>query len=90
MTPHSESIRPRLHSYRCPFPEDSDRELPIVTLWLGDAVNGTLRQLDCEPYCFPLLLGNTSSSYARWLEDGSAVCFHLVQPRQQESPALPV
>lgn len=33
--PHSESIRPRLHSYRCPFPEDSDRELPIVTLWLG-------------------------------------------------------
>lgn len=73
--PHSESIRPRLHSYRCPFPEDSDRELPIVTLWLGDAVNGTLRQLDCEPYCFPLLLGNTSSSYARWLEDSSAVYF---------------
>ena len=73
--PHSESIRPRLHSYRCPFPEDSDRELPIVTLWLGDAEQGTLQQLDCEPYCFPLLLGNSSSSYARWLEDSSAVYF---------------
>ena len=73
--PHSESIRPRLHSYRCPFPEDSDRELPIVTLWLGDARTGTLRQLDCEPYCFPILLGNTSSTYARWLEDSSAVYF---------------
>lgn len=73
--PHSESIRPRLHSYRCPFPEDSDCELPIVTLWLGDAEQGTLQQLDCEPYCFPLLLGNSSSSYARWLEDSSAVYF---------------
>ena len=73
--PHRESIRPILHSYRCPFPEDSDRELPVVELYLGDAQDCSLRRLNCESYCFPILLGNNSSSYARWLPDSSAVYF---------------
>lgn len=73
--PHSRSIRPRLHSYRCPFPEDPDRELPLVELYLGDARTASLQKLDCDSFSFPLLLGNDSSSYAKWLPDGSGVYF---------------
>lgn len=73
--PYSTSIRPRLHSYRCPFPEDSDRELPLVELYLGDARAATLQKLDCDSYSFPLSLSSTGSSYAKWLPDGSGVYF---------------
>lgn len=65
---HSESIRPRLHTYKCPFPEDSDEELPRYTLYLCDAVEGTVKPLDCDVSTRPLGLGD-EYSVAKWMED---------------------
>ncbi len=66
-----ESIRPRLHTYKCAFPEDED--LPLAHYCLGDAENGTLTMLDMEPQPAGGPLFHDYYSAAKWLDDSSAV-----------------
>ena len=68
---HLESIRPRLHTYKCSFPED-DR-IPMAHWYIGDAESGTLTAVDLDPQPVggPLFSGHYNR--AKWFADSSAV-----------------
>ncbi|MBE6121755.1 MAG: hypothetical protein E7190_03455 [Erysipelotrichaceae bacterium] len=66
-----ESIRPRLHTYKCSFPEDED--VPLAYYYTGDAETGSLTKVNMSPQ--PCGGGLFSEHYgaAKWLDDSSAV-----------------
>ncbi len=75
---NSSSIRPRIHTYRCAFPEDEDDEVPQAYFYMGDAVNKTLKAVGCAPQSVEGGLFNPRWSFARWLEDSSAVYTSII------------
>ena len=74
---HLESIRPRLHTYKCAFPEDED--VPLAHYYLGNAEDYTVVKLDMEPQPAggPVLGGYMASS--KWMDDSSAFYTTLVR-----------
>lgn len=66
-----ESIRPRLHTYKCAFPEDSD--VPLAYYCIGDAENGTVVRADMDPQPAGGPLFHERYSLAKWLDDSSAL-----------------
>ncbi len=72
-----ESIRPRLHTYKCSFPEDSS--VPLAWYYMGDAEELTLKKVDMEPQPAGGPLFSEHYGMARWLEDSSAVYTTLVR-----------
>ena len=71
-----ESIRPRLHTYKCGFPEDED--IPLAYYYIADAVKNTVTKADMDPQPAggPLLSDGYSS--VKWLEDSSAAYTTLI------------
>lgn len=69
--PHLESIRPRLHTYKCAFPED--QEVPLASYYLYNVRENRLTKLDTEPQITGGSLIHPSYTVAKWLEDSSAV-----------------
>lgn len=69
--PHTESIRPRLHTYKCSFPEDS--AVPLAFFYLYDVESDRLCPLDLAPQQTGGSLLHPDSSIARWLPDSSAL-----------------
>ena len=72
-----ESIRPRLHTYKCSFPEDE--AVPKAFYYMGDAENNTLAKLDMEPQNAGGPLFHERYGSAKWLKDSSAVFTTLVR-----------
>lgn len=68
---HLHSIRPRLHSYRCPFPEDSD--VPLAYLMIVDLDSQEVIPVKTEPFYTGYGLFTEHSSIARWLKDDSLI-----------------
>ncbi len=68
---HLESIRPRLHTYKCSFPEDE--HIPVAHYVMVDALNRTVHrvQLDPQPVGGPVFNGHYNR--AKWLPDNSGV-----------------
>ena len=66
-----ESIRPILHTYKCPFPEDE--ELPMAHWCLFDTENLTFKMLDTEPQSAGGPILHAPYSIAKWMEDSSAL-----------------
>lgn len=73
----TESIRPRLHTYKCGFPEDED--IPLAYYCIGDASQKTFIKADMDPQPAggPLLSDGYSS--VRWLKDSSAAYTTLIE-----------
>lgn len=70
-----ESIRPRLHTYKCPFPEDTDDELPQYTLYVCDLEKNTFKKVQgVETSLRPMGMGKEYSS-AKWMEDGKGFIY---------------
>ncbi len=65
-----ESIRPRLHTYKCAFPEDAD--VPLAHYFLGDAEEKTMTKLAIDPQPAGGPLFHDYYSLAKWLDDSSA------------------
>ena len=74
-----EDLRPRVHTYACPFASDADDEMREVTLYLGDVVSGTLTKLHAPAYTIPVFMSE-EKAFARWLPDSSGFWFTW-QPR---------
>ena len=72
-----ESIRPRLHTYKCSFPED--KEVPLAYYCMGDAEACTVTMLDMEPQPAGGPLFGERYGMAKWLDDSSAVYTTLVR-----------
>lgn len=70
----AQEIRPKLMEYPCPFPVDSDEELPRFQLFAGDVKEKTLVQVDAPSYMDPVFT-SPEKSFVRWLEDGSGFYF---------------
>ncbi|MDD6456861.1 MAG: prolyl oligopeptidase family serine peptidase [Lachnospiraceae bacterium] len=68
--PNVESIRPRLHTYKCAFPEDA--YVPMAYYYLYDLESGTMKPLELKPQMTGGGLLNAHYSYAKWLPDSSA------------------
>jgi dipeptidyl aminopeptidase/acylaminoacyl peptidase len=73
---HLESIRPRLHTYKCPFPEDE--HIPLAYYYMGDAETCTVKKIDMEPQYIGGALFTPYYGAARWLQDSSAVYTTLI------------
>ena len=74
---HLESIRPRLLTYKCSFPEDQD--VPSAYYYIGDAEKETLQKADLEPQVSGGRLFSGYYNHAKWMEDSSAVYTTLVR-----------
>ena len=72
------SIRPRLHTYKCAFPEDSDDEIPQAYFYMGDVQAKTVIPVGCPPQSVEGGLFSERWCFARWLEDSSAVWTTLI------------
>lgn len=66
-----DSIRPRLKTYKCAFPEDKD--VPLATFCLYDTKNKTFLHLDMEPMPVGSSVLHPEFSVAKWLPDSSMV-----------------
>ncbi len=66
-----ESIRPRLHSYKCAFPEDEI--IPVAYYYMGNAVTGEVKPLEIPAQMLAEDLLNPNFTVARWLDNGKAV-----------------
>ena len=68
---NKESIRPRLHTYKCSFPED-DR-IPLAHWYVGSTTEKAVHKvgLDPQPAGGPMFGGYYNR--AKWLDDSSAV-----------------
>ncbi|MDO4620566.1 MAG: prolyl oligopeptidase family serine peptidase [Lachnospiraceae bacterium] len=69
-----ESIRPRLEIYACPFPEDSDEEIPHYRLFIGDVQEKIMRAVDAPDFLYPIFTSEEKAD-VRFLEDGSGFYF---------------
>lgn len=83
----SDSIRPRLYSYKCSFPEDE--HVPLAYLYLCDVESGKLTMIDEEPiHTGGGLFGEYS--LAKWLEDSSTVYYTWVNRGYQKGAFIAV
>ena len=73
---HLESIRPRLHTYKCAFPEDPD--VPLAHYYIGSAEDNTLIKADMDPQPAGGPLFSPYYGAAKWLPDSSAVFTTLI------------
>ncbi len=80
-----ESIRPRLHTYKCAFPEDED--IPLAYYYLYDTETKTMKKLDMEPQMTGGGLLSPFYSAAKWL-DNSEAFYTAVVRRANESAAF--
>ncbi len=62
-----DSIRPRLKTYKCAFPEDKD--VPLAYYCLYDTETGVFQYLDIEPQVSGSSLLNPFFASAKWLND---------------------
>lgn len=85
----SSSIRPRLHTYKCAFPEDKDDEVPQAYFYMGDAEAKTVTEVGCPPQSVEGGLFNARWCFAKWLEDSSAVYTTIIS-RAYKSAAFTV
>ena len=74
---HLESIRPRLLTYKCSFPEDKD--VPYAHYYIGDVQKGTMQKVDLEPQIAGGRLFSSYYAQAKWTEDSTAVYTTLVR-----------
>ncbi len=74
---HLESIRPRLHTYKCSFPEDE--HVPLAYYFLGNAEDNTVTKLDLEPQPAGGPVLNRYFASAKWMDDSSAFYTTLVR-----------
>ncbi len=67
----SDSIRPRLITYKCAFPEDEI--LPMAYWYICNAEEGTLKETDAPAQCAGGPLLNPRFSMAKWAENSEFV-----------------
>lgn len=67
----SDSIRPRLITYKCAFPEDE--VLPLAYWYIGNAEEGTLTETDAPAQCAGGPLLNPHFADAKWADNSEFV-----------------
>ncbi len=72
----SDSIRPELYTYKCSFPEDE--HIPLAYFYLFDTETGKATELDLDPQPIGGGMFGDHYSFAKWMEDSSAVYMTLV------------
>ena len=72
-----ESIRPRLHTYKCAFPEDEN--VPACFYYIGDVEKKTLTEVHMEPQISGGRMFGRYFSRARWMKDDQGLYTTLIR-----------